>query len=501
MESSGVAAAPLTEQPPALANDRRLLDKLFARGSAWALVNYVVGSAIRLGSNLILWRLLYPQAFGLMAIVNVFIQGLAMFSDIGIGQSVVQNSRGEDPRFLDTVWTLQILRGLSVTAFACLAALPVARFYGQPELTGLIVVVALGGAIAAFNSTKLFTASRQLAIGRLTLIDIASQATSLVVMIVWAFATRSVWALAVGSLVSPAVRLYLGFAILPGHRNRPRWDGDSVRAVSHFGRWIFVSTVLTFLASYSDRLIFGRLISMERLGVYSIAMVWVTFPVYIIGHLVNAVMFPVFCRVAEREGSIAEPFGRLRVSLSFACAWMFSCLVAGGPSLVHLLYDARANEAGLVIQVLAAGSWFACLESMNEAAILALGKTKQLAYGQLGKVIAMAILLPVAAWSLGFIATVVAFSLSEIARYTVSVRACMRSGLRPLRQDAWFSAGAAVMAGVGLLVRAGYARLDVRFASARVDAFAEGFTIFIVLSALWLALFRRSRAGRAGAPA
>ena len=110
------------------AAEERAFKKLFARGSAWALVNYAVGYSLRLGSNFILWRLLYPDAFGLMAIVNVFIQGLAMFSDIGIGQSVVQHERGEDPKFLNTIWTLQILRGLAICFLACIAAVPVARF-------------------------------------------------------------------------------------------------------------------------------------------------------------------------------------------------------------------------------------------------------------------------------------------------------------------------------------------------------------------------------------
>jgi len=68
--------------------------KLLARGSIWATVNYVTSQVIRLGSNIILWRLLSPQAFGLMALVYPLIVGLAMFSDIGIGQSVVQNPRG-----------------------------------------------------------------------------------------------------------------------------------------------------------------------------------------------------------------------------------------------------------------------------------------------------------------------------------------------------------------------------------------------------------------------
>lgn len=472
------------------AAEERAFKKLFARGSAWALVNYAVGYSLRLGSNFILWRLLYPDAFGLMAIVNVFIQGLAMFSDIGIGQSVVQHERGEDPKFLNTIWTLQILRGLAICLLACIAAIPVARFYHQPSLAKLVPVVAFGFGVSAFNSTNLFTASRRLAIGRLTLVDIVSQCGSLIVMVVWSYTTHSVWGLAVGSVVSPLIRLVLSFKILPGIRNWFAWDRDTVRAVSHFGRWIFLSTILTFLASYSDRLIFGKLVSIDRLGVYSIALVWATFPSFIISHLSNTVLFPLFSRVNEQGGSVPDSFREVRRPLLFAAGWLFACLMAGGPTLIRFLYDRRAAEAGLIIPLLAIGSWVSACESTNSYALLALGKPKWLAFGNAAKLIGMLVLLPIGARLFGFSAAILALSLSELVRYAVSAQACIRFGLRPVQQDFRFSVGIALTVGLGLLVRTGYRQLHLPIANVHLDAFVEGAAIFAVLSALWLGTFR-----------
>src|SRR5438067_1658543 len=96
------------------------------RGSVWALVGHAGSQALRLGGNLVLWRLLHAEAFGLMAIVNVLMQGLAMFSDVGIGPSIIQNERGGDPKYLDTAFTIQALRGFALFAVATAAAVPVA---------------------------------------------------------------------------------------------------------------------------------------------------------------------------------------------------------------------------------------------------------------------------------------------------------------------------------------------------------------------------------------
>ena len=195
-----------------------------ARGSLWALVGHGGAQLLRLGGNLVLWRLLYAEAFGLMAIVNVFMQGLAMFSDVGIGPSIIQNRRGDERVFLDTAWTIQALRGFALFGVAVVLAIPVANFYHQPELASLIPVVAFGSILAGFNSTSLFTVTRRIALGRLTLVDLVSQAIGLAAMVVVALATKSIWALVVGGLVYNAARLALSHVVLPGPRNQLRWD-------------------------------------------------------------------------------------------------------------------------------------------------------------------------------------------------------------------------------------------------------------------------------------
>jgi len=491
VELDTVAAA--EELAPSPASDKRSVGKLFVRGSIWSLVQYGSGQLIRLGSNLILWRLLYPDAFGLMAIVNSFIVGLAMFSDIGIGQNVVRHERGDEPDFLNTIWTIQVLRGLALMVLGIAGAIPVARFYHQRELAALIPMVALGGGISAFNSTKLYSASRRMALGRLTMIELVSQVAGLIAMNIWAYLQHSVWALAGGAAIGSAVKLALSHLALPGIRNRFRWDRTTLDEVSHFGRWILVSTLLTFFASASDRLIFGKLVSIAMLGVYSIGAVWATIPGYVVGHVVGNVLFPLISRVKRSE--LAVTFRNLRGTVLMAAAWLVACLIAGGPVLIRFLYDKRAVEAGPVVQLLAIGSWFCTLESANGSAVLSMGKTKWLALGNGAKFAAMLVLMPIGGIFFGFKTTVLALSLSEVVRYGISARACALIGLNPLRQDALLSAGIAVTSVLGLAVASLYTRLHLPISNTRIDAFVEGAIMFLVLTSVWLAAFliRRRR--------
>ena len=81
------------------------------RASTWILSGHVVSNIIRLGGNLIMTRLLVPEMFGVMAVANVLITGLQLCSYFGVQHNIIQSHKGDDPSFLNTAWTFQIIRG------------------------------------------------------------------------------------------------------------------------------------------------------------------------------------------------------------------------------------------------------------------------------------------------------------------------------------------------------------------------------------------------------
>src|SRR5690349_19140391 len=105
-----------------IASGQLTLKQRVLRAGGWNLAGYGVIQAIRLGSNLIITRLLVPEVFGVIAIVTLVLTVVTFFSDIGLRQNVVQSARGDDPLFLDTVWCVQILRGIAIWFVTILVA-------------------------------------------------------------------------------------------------------------------------------------------------------------------------------------------------------------------------------------------------------------------------------------------------------------------------------------------------------------------------------------------
>jgi O-antigen/teichoic acid export membrane protein len=433
-----------------------------------------------------------------MALVNVFMQGLVMFSDIGIGPSIVQSDRGEEPRYLNTAWTIQILRGWALCLAGCLLAWPIALFYKEPQLVHLIPVAALGSVISGFNSTSLFTQTRKIHLGKLTAVDILSQLVSLVVTITWAWFHRTVWALVIGGLAANAVRLILSHQYLPGIRNRLQWDRECVRALLRFGRWIFLSTLLTFTVMQSDRLIFGKLIPIGLLGVYSIALTWATLPISVVGGVMGSVLFPVLSRLHQSGTDFSEAYLKARRPWAILGGWASAGLIAGGPILIRLLYDARATSAGWVIQILAAGTWLLVLETSNGVALLALGQPKWVAAGNAAKLVGMLILIPLGYARYGFPGAVAGFAASEVLRYTTSVVGSRRHKVACLGQDLRLTLLTIATSAVGLLTARIIAPLldPIPFRPAKLGVFLEGLCVALTVSIGWAWIYLRNRRPR-----
>lgn len=320
------------------------------RGSAMTIISFGGQNVLRLASNLILTRLLFPEAFGLMTLVQVFMGGLQMFSDLGIQASIIQNSRGDDPDFLNTAWVMQIGRGVVLWLVACALALPMANLYGEPMLAALLPVVGINALISGFNSTNMATANRHLVLGRLTAVELGAQALGIVVMVVLAYLMQSVWALVIGGLFATTAKMLSFHLVLPGIKNRFHWEPAAVSQLLSFGKFIFLSTVAGFLINQGDRAVLGGYISLSALGIYNVGFYLGTMAFLLNQAAVSKVIFPIYRMrpPAESAGNQARAFRACRMVVAGILSITFVFAVSG-VFIVDLLYDYRYSQAGPIV--------------------------------------------------------------------------------------------------------------------------------------------------------
>lgn len=370
------------------------LKRRAVRGTVLSVLNVGGVQLLRLGGNLIVTRMLFPEAYGLMLMVLVLVQGLHMVSDVGILPSIIQHERGDEPRFLNTAWTLQLLRGGVISLIGLVVAWPYARFYGQEDLLAMILVASSQGIISGLESVKLASLNRRMELDRLVVINLATQVVALAVMILWAALAPSVWALLAGLLAGDVARTILSHLAVPGPSQRFAWDRKAARDIFHFGKWIFISTLVTYLGLRFDALALGKLIGdapggLEELGVYNIGQSLAGLPLLLTGQVIAWVLLPALSEsFRDDRARFLENVHRARRVLHVAGTLLVVSTAVGAPFFFYLLYDERYHGAGWMVQLLMLSTWFFFLQDISVRVEMAMGSSRSQMIANLVKLLA-----------------------------------------------------------------------------------------------------------------
>jgi O-antigen/teichoic acid export membrane protein len=361
------------------------------KAGSWVLLGHAFSQFVRLGGNLILTRLLVPEMFGLMAVVTVFLTGITMFSDLGITQNIIQSKKSGDKKYLNTAWSIQVLRGvvifflmLSISWLVyysnTLGFFSAQSVYADPLLPVLLAVMSIAGLISGFNSLNLAVHNRELELKNIVLVELISQVLGLVFMIALALYYKNIWSLVFGTLLSFFIKVVLSHHRAFGDKAKFMWDATAAREIFHFGKWIFGSSIFTFFAGRGDRILLGGLISPAELGVYSIAFFLATAFKEIVRKVMSSVFYPALSEVARtRPNDLQEVYYRIRKKLDTAVMVVVGLMASCGNLVITFLYDERYVQAGWMLEILSLSTLFLGT-TMAGVCLMALGNTKSIMF-------------------------------------------------------------------------------------------------------------------------
>lgn len=422
------------------------LKKRVSTSTAWVFAGHMSSQILRLASNLIMTRLLIPDMFGVMALVTVFMMGITMFSDVGLQQNIVQSKKGEDQSYLNTAWSVQIIRGVLIFLIALLLSigllisqqqnfLPDNSVYADPVLPYVLAVMSFTAVLAGFNSVNLFVLNRKLLVTKVISIELLSQATGLIIMVLVAWFWREIWVLVLAGLISAVVKMMLSHHASLGERCRFVIDKQHLNDIIHFGKWIFLGSILGFLLSQGDRLFLGAWLTPEMLGIYSIAFFMANAAREIMKKLAGSVFYPMLSEVfRENPEKIKSVYYRLRLRVDFVTMTAAGFLASTGSVIIAFLYDDRYLESGWMFQVLSISIVFIGF-NMAAACLMARGDSKSHAIMMMVTVGALFIGLPVAHNFYGLIGAVVFIALLDMANIPTTLYMMKRAGILNIKRE------------------------------------------------------------------
>jgi O-antigen/teichoic acid export membrane protein len=396
------------------------LSGVVSKGAIWTLASYASNQGLRFLTNVVLTRILAPELFGLMVIVNTVRTAISLFTDVGTGQNVIVNPLAEEPEFYNTAWTINLIRGCSLSVLCFIVAKPLASLYGVPEISAIFPVMGMFFVTEGFAAMSRPLVQRRLQFGRLNVFDIIFDAISFLFQIVLALISPTVWSLVFGALFSSAARTIGSYNLVPGLRHRLFLSKRHVWEIFHFSKWLFVSSIAFFLAMNFDRLYLAKMLPLDIVGVYGLARSLAEPLNTLVVRLSNLIVFPVIASSTNQSReTIRAQLATTRIVFLLLAATGLSLFVAGADLLVSLLYDKRYHAAGWMASLLVLGVWPAVLCNINESVMLGLSKPSYNAIGFGLKLVWLIVGLPLAFGRYGMFGAILVISIGDLVRYPV----------------------------------------------------------------------------------
>ncbi len=266
------------------------------RGGAWLGAGSASEQGFRFLRNLILARLLAPEAFGVMAIVLTCCSLAQVLTGLGVKEAVIQSPHASEKTYLNGVWYLSMVRSLLIYVVAFVAAPWIEAFYREPGLSALLRLAFAAFLAQGALSPRVYIAIKRANYFKWSLIQHGGGILGVLTTITLAFVVKGVWALTIGYVMESVARLVLSMWVCPF------WPGlhftrEHLLGLWRYTRGMFGMPVLTAIYSNASIIVVGKLCPKQELGRYAVVVALATMGSSLLADILRSVLLPAFAEI------------------------------------------------------------------------------------------------------------------------------------------------------------------------------------------------------------
>jgi len=276
-----------------MTNNANLKDRTFS-SIAWSGSIQSASQVINFCLGIVLARLLTPEDFGLMATMLAFISIAQLFSDFGLSAGLIQKDAvSKEEAFSCVVFNLLI--GCTIAIIVALFNSEIANFYNEERLNTIVLTIAPLFFITSLSSVPQALLSRELAHKYLSFIDLIAVISGTITAVILAFYEFGIWSLVVQQYVYSILRMIL--LVIKSKLAWGKFRYNSIKSIFGFSASVFATRFIQTIAQQTDKVLVGKYLGTQQLGLYSRAFHLTTFPINNVTRVVNNVMFPALSKI------------------------------------------------------------------------------------------------------------------------------------------------------------------------------------------------------------
>ena len=350
------------------------LKKKATQGMIWTSLEKYSTMGIQFISGIILARMLTPYDYGCIGMLSIFIVLAEAFIDGGFGAALIQKKRPSQEDYSTIFyWNIGVSGIMYLLLF--LSAPFIARFYNIPLLCDVLRVQGVLLFIYAFNIIQKNQLRKKLNFKVLSIVNITTSLVSLGITIYLAYKGFGVWALVVQNLISASIPAIIFWFFI---KWRPSWSfsWSSFKELFSFGFYMFLTNLINQFSQQIQGLLIGKLYNPTTMGYYSKAHSTEKLASTSIGSIMTQVTYPLYAEVQDDKSQLGNMIKRITMTLAYITFPLLFILLLCAKPIFLLLYSERWLQSVPYFQVLCVAGLAYSLQSVNNQAIAAVGKSK-----------------------------------------------------------------------------------------------------------------------------
>jgi O-antigen/teichoic acid export membrane protein len=345
-----------------------------AAGTAWIGGGRILVNILAFAGTLLLARLLTPQDFGLVAIATTLLAIVTSATEMSLSSALLRLD-DPTPAHFDSAFTLNMIRATAIAIAFVLGGFPLAAAFNDDRLVGIMAVLGAAMLVTGMVNPRLVLLNKQLQFRQDFIIPVTNKLVGFVITVAIALIWRSYWALIVGAVVGPIVRVGMSYMFMP---YRPRFGWRYARELWSFSSWLMLGQVAQAVNAKLENLLVGAFLGRTPLGFYTVGDSLANMPTRETTLPLSQTMFAGFAL-------FRDDIPRLRNAYQSAQSSMAALVLPAGVGfallaepLVPLAMGEKWVPVIFVIQVLASFIAVQTLSSAVQPLAMALGATRGL---------------------------------------------------------------------------------------------------------------------------
>lgn len=347
------------------------------RGDLFATtLTFAMQAVIRLGSSLVLTRVLLPEAYGTIAVLISIIYVIGNIVDTNVTLFIVRDKNAEEPRYLNTAWTIRLIRCLlSAVVLLVFAPLIATKIYDLPGLTVPLRVFSLWFLFDGVETMAFPLAIRRKQARLQMYSELAGSVLSATFSIGYCYRYHTFWGIAFAVLLSRLWMTALSYYFYRELRPRIFIDRAAAREILVYSKFTIPSSLLTLSLNQFDKVVFLRLFDLRLLGLYSLASNIAGSIETLISKISQAVLYPRCAQnFRDNPDTSTRRYYTENTTLFASIIAMPAALSGAAHLVVTVLYDTRYSEAGNILEALAIRALFLSFACPAEDLLISAGQ-------------------------------------------------------------------------------------------------------------------------------